>query len=134
MRAILLLVLLGFLCGGCATGEFARGRGDVGQFIIKRAIAYGATPLVTEGLPPITELWLYSEDANGTGIRMSGEYCEAVEQFFQKAFGTPDIGARQGARFGQYQPVARGGAIQFTCDDRGVQVILLRPNRGKSSR
>ena len=133
MRTIPLILLLGFL-SGCAHQQFTSGRGDVGQFIIKRVLLYGGTPLVTNDLPHIGNDWRYSEDANGIGIRMPYDRCGAVEQFFQRAFGPADVGPRQGARFGQYMLTRDGCAIQFTCDRAGTQVIVLRPGRRKESR
>jgi hypothetical protein len=129
-RIIPLLLLLAFV-SGCANQGFKRGSGDAGEFIIERVVSYGGAPLTTKNLPRIPGAWRYAEDANGVGIRMPYNSCGAVEQFFKHAFGTTHIEARQGARFGEFSLGPKGGAIQFTCDDAGTQVIVLRPRQRK---
>lgn len=133
MRTITSLLLLGWLCA-CTGQRFTRGRGEVGTFIIDRAVLYGGTPSSTNDLPVISETWCYREDADGVMIRLPRDKYAAVERFLQQAFGPPKFGpvaTTDGARLGGYRLTAHGGGIQFTYDDDSTQVIVARPQRQK---
>ena len=118
-----------FFCG-CASEHFTTGHGDAGQFILQQAIRRGCVPVSTNGLPAIAGRWRYSEDKDGVVIRMSREKYPSVEAFLQQAFGEPKLGpldTTDGGKLGVYRLSAKGGGIQFGCDVRQTQVIVIRP-------
>jgi hypothetical protein len=117
---------------GCATEHHVAGRGDVGQFILQRAVSYGGNPTTTNGLPPITSCWSYYEgEDGGVVILMSrGDY-SSTETFLSQAF----VGQRQfgpkdgedGSRIFECRLTPNGGGIQLTRHTGDSQVIVLPP-------
>jgi len=71
MRFALTLFLLSLLlvCG-CATDRCKSGSGEVGQFILQKAIAAGANPVSTNALLSMTGHWQYFEDRYGVVIHL----------------------------------------------------------------
>lgn len=90
---IYIIVFATALFSGCLPdapyAHFKTGHGDAGQYILDRALYYGVTPTVTNGLPPLTEQWSYADNGVGAGVRMSKNECKAVEGFLLQAFGQP---------------------------------------------
>lgn len=133
MRFLSSLIVFGFafLCG-CASHDemhFKAGRGDAGQFILLQAVARGGQLLTTNELPAINGAWRYSEDQYGVVIRMSRDDYFSVERLLRLAFGEPKFGpgdTKDGGKLGGYRLTPKGGAIQFGCDDKMTQVIILR--------
>ena len=126
---IVLPILLGLLCG-CAHEHFTKGHGDVGQFILEHAVAYGGHRTTTNGLPVITSHWRYSEDEEGVEIRFSRQQYPAVEEMLRQAFGEPQWGPNtttDGGKLGVYRLTAKGGGIMFSYDAWNTQVLMLRP-------
>jgi len=122
------LFVLAFLCG-CAHQRFTAGHGDVGQFVLQTAVQFGGTPISTNGLPPISDQWHYSEDAGGFIIHFSQRDFQAVESFLHQSFGQP-AGGHPGAN-GYYRLTKFGGSIYFTDDDDQTTVIILRSHPPK---
>ena len=58
---------VGLVCG-CSSEHYLAGRGDMGQFILEHAMAYGGHPVTTNGLPSIGGDWQYIQDKFGVGI------------------------------------------------------------------
>ena len=122
-------ILLAASLWGCSSEHFTSGRGDVGQFILQQAAVRGGSP-TTNSLPGISGRWRYSEDKDGVIIRMSREQFPAVEAFLRQAFGAPEIEPTEtsnGSKLGAYRLSPKGGAIQFTCDAKQTQIIVIRP-------
>ena len=63
--------------------------GDAGQFILQRALALGAHPLATNGLPVLQGPYRYHEDQGYVAIRLPGNQSALVESFLRQAFGPP---------------------------------------------
>jgi hypothetical protein len=130
---LIILTVLAATSVGCAHRselQFTKGKGDAGQFIIQEAIARGGRAVTTNGLPALTGTWTYSKDPYGVMIRLPPEDCGTVEVLLMLAFGKPGfgpIGNQADARIGGYRLTPQGGALQFTCDANGTQVIVLRP-------
>jgi hypothetical protein len=120
------------LCvSGCASGQFKSGSGDVGKFILQRAVAAEAAPVSTNALLRVTGGWRYFEDANGVVIHMApGDY-PALESFLIQTFGQPKVGPRDtpsGGKYGTYRFTAKGGVLQFGRDaEDGTHVEIIRP-------
>src|ERR1035441_4571632 len=95
MRLLTSIFLLAVALGwGCARGHLTTGHGDVGQFILHKAVAYGGIPASTNALPPISEHWSYSQP-EGEGsvlIHMAPELYPATQAFLLQAFGPPRSG------------------------------------------
>ena len=126
----LILIILVSLVAGCAQGRFTNGRGDVGQFIIQQASARCGLSVSTNSLPPIAGSWRYSEDNQGVIIRMPRKNYEAVEALLRQSFGEPKYGpvdTRDGGKLAGYRLTPKGGCIQFCCDTKRTQVIVIRP-------
>ena len=130
------LLMLGvvILCG-CVSNHYKRGSGDAGQFIVQQAIIRGGTPITTNNLPLVGGKWSYSEDQYGVVIHLPREKFLAVESLLSVAFGQPMTklsNTNNGVRFGAYRLTAKGGGIQFFCDEKETQVIIIRPLSKKS--
>ena len=88
---LILACVLTFGCG-CTTERsaqersYTQDRGDVGQFILQHALAYGARPIKTNGLPALYGQWEYVQDEFGLGIVLPPQY-QPVEDFVRAAFG-----------------------------------------------
>lgn len=127
----LIVVGLTFLCG-CTTHDqmrFKAGSGDAGQFIVQQAVARGAQPVSTAGLPTIHSAWRFAEDQYGVVVRLPRADGASVEQLLQQAFGAPKHGPKDtpsGGRWGAYRLSPAGVSIQFTSDDQGTEVVVLR--------
>lgn len=95
MRIFISLALfsLALLCG-CSSGKhYVRGRGDVGQFILQHAVAYGGHPMTTNGLPTIEGDWQYVQDDYGIYILLAPSQYQPVQDFVRAAFGPPSNSA-----------------------------------------
>jgi hypothetical protein len=127
-----LLVVSFALPSGCATHDqihFKAGSGDAGQFIVQQAVARGAQPVSTTGLPVIHSAWRFGEDQYGVVVRLARADGAAVEQLLQQAFGAPKYGPKDtpsGGRWGAYRLSPASVSIQFTSDDQGTEVVVLR--------
>jgi hypothetical protein len=86
---VISLPVLSMLCS-CSNGKhYIQGQGDVGQFILQNAIAYGGPPIATNGLPIIGGNWQYIQDQYGVGILLSQSQYQPVQDFVRGAFGPP---------------------------------------------
>jgi hypothetical protein len=128
IQALFLFVLIGLLCG-CAHDHFTKGHGDVGQFIIQQADVRAGLSISTNGLPPISDRWRYSEDEQGVVIQMASDKYPAIESLLHQAFGEPKFlgDTTDGGKLGGYRLTPKGGAIQFGYDAKRTQVIIIRP-------
>jgi hypothetical protein len=118
-----------FICG-CSSDHTRAGRGDAGQFILKQAIARGATPAITNGALPISTNWRYFEDKDGVVIRMSRKHCPAVEAFLLEEFGAPRLAStnhEDGSKLWVYRISSKGGGIYYGCDGNSTEVTVIRP-------
>jgi hypothetical protein len=125
------VVSISIFCGCASRDEmrFKAGNGDVGQFILLQAVARGGQLLTTNGLPPITGAWRYSEDQYGIVIRMARDDYPSLEKLLHLAFGEPKFGpsdTTDGGKLGVYRLTPQGGTIQFGYDAKEAQVIVLR--------
>ena len=136
MKKLTLLIILSVcvaMLNGCASNHYQQGRGDVGQFIIQQAIARGGTPVTTENLPAVSGKWSSFEDQYGIVIHLPREQFPAVESLLLLSFGQPKIKPTEtsdGSKFGAYRLTAKGGGIQFMCDAKLTEVIIIRPLSG----
>ncbi len=133
-KNIPLTALFFILLGGCAAShemQFKAGSGDAGLFILQQTTACGGKPALVEDLPVITAPWRFSEDQHGVVIRLPLEDYEAVERLLFLAFGEPTLPVSQtvDGEFGCYELTPEGGGIQFGCDAKGTEVIVLRERR-----
>ena len=134
MKRILAAVLIAaitvlFICLHRGGPRFVTGTGDVGQFILKTAVARGGQPITTNGLPAIAGSWRYSEDEYGVIVRLSRSDYEATETLLRLAFGTPKFGptdTTDGGKLGGYRLTPKGGSIQFGYDADGTHVTVVR--------
>lgn len=129
LRSKLLILFVVVLCG-CASSHFRKGMGDVGQFIIQQAVARGGTPVNTNNLPVVNGKWSFYEDQYGIVVRLPREEFPAVESVLRASFGEPKIEPAKtdnAVKFGAYRLTDKGGGIQFTCDTKETQVIIVRP-------
>ena len=133
MRADLSLSAVVCLLCGCAHGHFTQGGGDVGQFIVQKAVAWGGHPIPTNALPAVKCRWRYSDDPDGLVIYLPrGEY-PAIESFLGKAFGWPQFGpvdTTDGCNLGfvhKQLPILRRHMHKMprTCSRRGLRSYLL---------
>jgi hypothetical protein len=122
------LLAFALLCG-CAHQRFVAGHSDVGQFILQTAVQFGGVPATTNGLPPISDQWRYSEDSGGIIINLTHQDFPAVESFLHQSFGQP-AGGHDGKN-GYYRLTTNGGSIYFTDADHATQVIILRSHPNK---
>jgi len=86
------------LVSGCGGKHYTTGRGDVGQFILQHAVAYGGRPVTTNGLPAISGNWKYVQDEFGIGIVLPPAQYQPVQDFVRAAFGPPSNSAGWSAR------------------------------------
>jgi hypothetical protein len=120
------------ILSGCATYNqkgFRTGRREAGQFIVQQAVTRGAQPLSTTGLPVLAHGWQYLEDQYGVVVRLPREDGAAVERLLQIAFGEPNDGPKatpSGGRWAAYRLSPAGVSIQFTSDDQGTEVDVIR--------
>ncbi|MEO5802839.1 MAG: hypothetical protein ABIR24_04865 [Verrucomicrobiota bacterium] len=133
MRILTTLIVFSLaVLSGCATHDqmrFKAGSGDAGQFIVRQAVARGAQPISTTELPVIRSAWRFGEDQFGVVVRLPREDGTAVERLLQQAFGEPKYGPKDtpsGGRWGAYRLSPGGVSIQFTSDDQGTEVVVLR--------
>src|SRR5208282_2004642 len=84
IQASFLFILIGMLCG-CAQDHFRKGHGDVGQFIVQQADVRSGLTVSTNGLPPISGRWRYSEDEQGVVIQMAPDQYPAIESLLRQA-------------------------------------------------
>jgi hypothetical protein len=124
------------LCG-CAADHFTSGHGDIGQFIVQKAVASGATALSTNAVLAVGGHWRYFDDEHGVVIRMAPAQYPAVELFLIQTFGQPKVGPRDtpdGGRYGMYRLTSKGGVIQFGRDaEDGTHIEVIRPLTSKES-
>jgi hypothetical protein len=129
-NTIKLLIACTCLLCGCAGEHFARGRGDVGAFIVHQAIIRGGQPITTNNLPVVlTGGWKSFEDDKGVVIRMKRQDCAAVKLLLRQAFGDPSHGPTktdEGREWGAYRLTTKGGSIQFACFDDQTQITIIR--------
>jgi hypothetical protein len=133
MRILTSLIVVGLtLLSGCATHDqmrFKTGSGDAGQFIVQQAVARGAQPISTTDLPVIRGGWRFGEDQYGVVVRLPRADGAAVERLLHQAFGEPKYGPKDtpsGGRWGAYRLSPAGVSIQFTSDDQGTEVDVVR--------
>ena len=116
---------------GCATDHFKSGSGDVGQIILRRAVACGAKPASAAAILQISNRWRYFADDKGIVIRMAPSEYPALELFLIKTFGQPLKGPNDtptGGKYGVYRFTDRGGVLQFGRDSHdGTHVEIIRP-------
>ena len=97
-----ILISLTFCCltllSGCGGKHYTTGRGDLGQFILQHALAYGGHPVATNGLPTISGDWKYVQDEFGIGIVLPPAQYQPVQDFVRAAFGPPSNSAGWSAR------------------------------------
>jgi hypothetical protein len=133
----LISISVAMLLCGCATQHYTKGRGDVGQFILRQAISYGGSPTTTNGLPVISTRWRYSEDDHGMEICLIRSDYDRVELFLNLAFaGLPQYGPKISAdginRIHEYRMSPQGGGIQLTSDDAGAGAVIVHTYVGKT--
>lgn len=136
-KASFVLAVVTSLCG-CATSRFKSGSGNVGTFILQRALVAGATPVFTNAALRVSGGWRYFEDQNGAAIRMAPADYPAVESFLVQTFGEPKVGPKDtpsGGKYGTYRLTARGGVLQFGRDaEEGTHVEIIRPLGSQEAR
>ena len=128
----LFLVSLLILCGCSREDEmrFAKGTGDMGNFLVEQSLKRGARPISTNELPVIGGEWHYSEDQYGVVFQLPRERFAEVEIFLRQAFGNPAQDPTEtttGGKLGWYSPKTIGVALQFGFDQEQTQVIVLKP-------
>ena len=77
---------------GCATkpvASYKAGTGDVGQFILEHALAYGGRPITTNDLPTVAGQWSYLQDEYGVALKLPPSSFADVQIFLRRAFGEP---------------------------------------------
>jgi hypothetical protein len=128
IQASSIFVLIGLLCG-CAQDHFTNGHDDVGQFIIQQADVRAGLSISTNGLPPISDRWRYSEDEQGVVIQTASDKYPAIESLLRQTFGEPKFlgDTTDGGKLGGYRLTPKGGAIQFGYNAERSQVIIIRP-------
>ena len=110
MRVIAWLAAFGVLslCACDRQQRYSQGHGDLGEFMLQRALSYGGRAVTTNGLPPLRGDWRYIEDEFGVGIVMPASNYESAERYLAAAFGPRPGGPGWGVR------------------DIGVSIYLLR--------
>jgi len=131
LLSALIVVGLALMCGCAPQNQmhFKAGSGDAGQFIVQQAAARGAQPVSTNNLPVIRGAWSFGEDQYGVVVRLPRADGPAVEQLLQQAFGDPKYGPKDtpsGGRWRLYRFSPSGASLQFTSDDEGTEVDVLR--------
>ena len=122
ITAVLFFSCVGLLVG-CAHPHFSTGHGDAGQFMLQRAIDYGARPITTNGLPVLDGDWEYIEDKYGVGLLFSVSRYREVESFLTSAFGP-----RSGSPGWAVRDI--GAAIYLQRQDTNTVVGIHPPNLG----
>jgi hypothetical protein len=128
-------LILAVLCF-CAYAEeemrFTKGTGDMGQFIIQKALQCGAKTVSTNDLPPLKGDWKYSEDQYGVVFHLGRERFDEVLAFLGKSFGPPahePSDSTDGGKSGWYSAKTIGIGLQFAFNKERTQVIVLRPQK-----
>jgi hypothetical protein len=85
-------IVLALSCG-CSSEHYTQGRGDVGQFSLRHAIAYGGRPVSTNGLPSVGGDWRYVQDKWGIAVLLPISQYSAVDAYIRSAFGPPSNSA-----------------------------------------
>ena len=105
-------------------------------FALDHAIACGASPKATNGLPLIDAAWRFKADTQGVQIYAEGSHFKDIEMFLSKAFGEPD--ASKGSKptvqqekgpwksFGAYSVRDIGAGIQYFGNDKQCGLIIIR--------
>jgi hypothetical protein len=104
------------------------GHGDVGQFILKTTIRFGATPITTNGLPSITaqsSQWEYADDPGGIVIKLTHQELPAAVSFLHQAFGRPTW--QHDGTNGFFQLTTKGCTVGFAKDKQASWVSITRP-------
>jgi hypothetical protein len=122
MHIVGLLFCCCFLLG-CAHPHYIVGHGDAGQFILQHAIAYGARPVSTNGLPVLRGEWQYFQDEYGVGLLFPVSDYAQVESFLTSAFGP-----RSGSPGWAVRDI--GTAIYLQREDTHAAVGIHPPNLG----
>ena len=111
--------------------QFKPGSGDVGKFILQKAVAAGAAPISTNEVLRVTKGWRYFQDDQGTVVHMAPVDYPALESFLIHSFGPPEVGPKDtpsGGKYGTYRFTAKGGVLQFGRDgEDGTHVEVIRP-------
>lgn len=130
-KSIILLGLLLLCVRAGAADQFKPGSGDVGKFLLEKALAAGATPISTNEVLRVTEAWRYFQDENGVVVHMAPVDYAALEFFLLHTFGQPKVGPKDtpsGGKYGVYRLTAKGGVLQFGRDaEDGTHVEIIRP-------
>jgi len=130
-RSLTFIVVVLLCVSACGADQFKPGSGDVGKFILQKAIAAGATPFSTNGVLRVSGGWSYFEDEKGSVIHMAPADYPALESFLIETFGQPKVGPKDtpsGGKYGIYRLTAKGGVLQFGRDaEDGTHVEVIRP-------
>ena len=130
------LVVIGLL-SGCASDHFRSVHGDVGQFILSKAVTFGGTPTATNAALSSVRGWRYFEDEHGAVVHMAPSDYPALEVFLLATFGEPRVGPKdtpEGGKWGMYRLTPVGGGIMFGRDSvDGTHVEVIRPLTRKES-
>ena len=125
MAAVLLCL------SACGSDQFKPGSGDVGKFILQKALAAGAAPISTNEILRVTKGWRYFQDDKGAVVHMAPVDYPALESFLIHTFGQPKVGPKDtpsGGKYGTYRFTAKGGVLQFGRDaEDGTHVEVIRP-------
>ena len=129
---IIILLRTALLCASAgAADQFKTGSGDVGSFILEKAVAAGAAPVSTNEVLRVTEGWRYFQDDKGVVVHMAPADYSALEAFLLHTFGRPKVGPKDtpsGGKYGTYRLTAKGGVLQFGRDaEDGTHVEIVRP-------
>jgi hypothetical protein len=116
----LLICCLGLVLG-CGQAHYAKGHGDVGQFMLQRALAYGGRAVTTNGLPALGGEWKYIQDEHGVGLLFPASRYAEVEAFLTSAFGRRSNSAG-------WAVLDIGAAIYLQSDGKNTLVGVHPPN------
>jgi hypothetical protein len=89
MRLLTPLIACILLLCGCSREHYTHGRGDAGQFFLQKALAYGAHPVATNGLPAIAGDWLFVQDEFGVLVQLPAAQFSVADTFLRRTFGPP---------------------------------------------
>src|SRR5260370_10770483 len=93
MSHLLPVLAVALLLVSCAPGYDLAGydkhTGDLGSFILERALKFGAHPAQTNCLPQLTADWRSKDDANVLQFYVAGHHYARLESFVLSAFGPP---------------------------------------------